>query len=272
VVDTFAWTDGGTKTETTDRVLIYETVPDATVMAITEETAPVPPRQRHQFANGVCVTCRPAEAVAALHGRTSMPKTVSRSEYTAALDQLCDRYKNGATPALARQLNEALASYKAGVVVVEETAVSRPGARPVRETAAARPASRAGAAKPAKPSKKAARIARIVTEALTAAAAPSLPPGMKPATRPQPAAPAVPLHQVDVDQLGAMTAERLGAGAVSPFWCGSVRESAPDAPIRESELEQAARDLTTLSSDGLAKVLDASQRRAGHRSPIWAAA
>jgi hypothetical protein len=174
-----------------------------------------------------------------------MPQTMTRAQYDAGLDRLCDRYQNGATPAQAARLNEALATFKAGVTIVES--VSR---APVRRAAAP-------TAKPAKRSKRAARIAQAVTETLTAA--------------PKPATADVPLHQVDVDQLGALTAERLSAGSGSPF-CRGVRESAPAAPVTETEAAATGRDLASLSNGGLDAVFDRLNQRRGFGSPLWRAA
>jgi len=278
VVDTFKWTDGGTKNETTDCVLIRESVENATVAAITEQTSPVrAPRQRHQFRNGVCVTCRPAEAVAAPHRRrASMPQKITRTEYTRRLDEICDKYRDGATPALARQLNESLADFKSSVVIVETAPArptpGRPVARPVRETAPSRPASRPAASKSAKPSKRDRRIAAVVRETLTAAAGPKPAPGTTGTVKPTVTAkaPAKPLHELDPDQLGLVATERLGAGAASPFW--RPQESGPAAPITESAAptEQDLADLASLSNDGLATVFDRLNQRRGLSSPIWA--
>jgi hypothetical protein len=73
-VDAFTWTKGGA-TETTERVLITESVQEARVTAITEETAPAGEERQiteaevealrgilgqgvnHVFENGLCVTC-----------------------------------------------------------------------------------------------------------------------------------------------------------------------------------------------------------------------
>ena len=72
-VDTFAWADRSGRTETTERVLICESVQEARV-TITEETAPgtlpalteaeqdalrgILGERGHVFENGLCVTCR----------------------------------------------------------------------------------------------------------------------------------------------------------------------------------------------------------------------
>jgi hypothetical protein len=72
-IDTFAWTDGGTKTETTDRVLVTESVEEALVAPITEETLPeasavpaafraVVPESPHVLRDGECITCLVAAA------------------------------------------------------------------------------------------------------------------------------------------------------------------------------------------------------------------
>jgi hypothetical protein len=266
VVDTFAWTNGGQRAETADCVLIYESVENAMVTAITEETTPVrAPQRRHQFRNGVCLVCNPAEALTPVNERRApMPATMTRAQFNRRLDELCDKYRDGATPALARQLNEALSSFKASAVITETTAPTRPAARP----ATARPA-----AKPAKVSKRQRRIiAAAVRESLTAAGAPQPPPGNMPKAAPKAATPTVPLHRVDVDQLAAMTAQRLGAETRSPFW--SVRESGPAAPIAESTAAAAERDLAdlaSLSSDGLNAVFDRLNQRRGLASPLWTA-
>jgi hypothetical protein len=75
-IDTFAWTDGGTKTETSERVLVTESVEEALVAPVTEETSPsggsaipaafraVVPEPPHVLRDGSCVTC-PAEATEA---------------------------------------------------------------------------------------------------------------------------------------------------------------------------------------------------------------
>jgi len=92
-VDTFAWTGDGSKTETTDRVLIYESVQEALVTAITEATskaeqscaestaiipeavrealAVVYPDPAHELADGICVTCEATEAATPMSKRTS---------------------------------------------------------------------------------------------------------------------------------------------------------------------------------------------------------
>lgn len=81
-VDTFAWADGGGKTETTERVPIFESVQEARVTTITEEQAPAAalteaeramlPAAPHILENGICVTCAGvAEAGAPMSKRTS---------------------------------------------------------------------------------------------------------------------------------------------------------------------------------------------------------
>jgi hypothetical protein len=54
-VDTFAWSKGGA-TETTERVLITESVQEALV-TVTEETAPAGTALAHVFENGICAAC-----------------------------------------------------------------------------------------------------------------------------------------------------------------------------------------------------------------------
>lgn len=69
-IDTFAWTKGGTKTETSERVLVTESVEEALVAPVTEETTPaggsaIPAAFRalvaeppHVLRDGACVTCQ----------------------------------------------------------------------------------------------------------------------------------------------------------------------------------------------------------------------
>jgi hypothetical protein len=90
-VDTFAWAQDGARRETTERVLITESVQEARVTAITEETAPsapeagqmtaearavlretlrgLPPEPPHVLRNGLCVTCETTEAALPLSKR-----------------------------------------------------------------------------------------------------------------------------------------------------------------------------------------------------------
>jgi hypothetical protein len=79
-VDTFAWADRSGRSETTERVAITESVQEAQVTVITEETtteaAPVPdgvretlgalfPAPLHVLEDGICVTCAEAETAEA---------------------------------------------------------------------------------------------------------------------------------------------------------------------------------------------------------------
>jgi hypothetical protein len=201
-----------------------------------------------------------------------MPQKISRTEYDRRLDELCDRYRNGTTPALARQLNESLAAFKASVVIVEKAparpASRHPAARPVRETAPSRSAPRPTASKP---SKRERRITRIVRETLTAAAAPKPAPATAAPVQRPPAAKMPPqaLHEMSADELAAATV--AGVGGASPFW--QPRESAPAAPVLESVAvdERDARDLASLSNDGLDAVFDRLNQRRGLASPLWVA-
>ncbi|HEV2257041.1 MAG TPA: DUF6582 domain-containing protein, partial [Streptosporangiaceae bacterium] len=70
-IDTFAWARGGAS-ETSDPVLITESVQEVLVTAITEETTPAAvegtggllPERPHVLAGGLCVTCQAATAEA----------------------------------------------------------------------------------------------------------------------------------------------------------------------------------------------------------------
>jgi hypothetical protein len=171
----------------------------------------------------------------------------------------------------ARQLNESLAEFKAGVVIVE-TAPTKPAARrvarPVRETAQARPTPRRAASEPAKVSKRERRVAKIVRETLTAAASPKPAPGTGTAAKPAVKAPAKSPHLMSDDELAAATVS--GVGGASPFW--RPRESAPAAPITESTDRDVADRLAKLSNDELDGVFDRLNQRRGLASPLWAAA
>lgn len=57
-VDTFAWAEGSARTETTERVPLTESVREARVTVITEDTAPAQPAA-HVLRDGGCVTCGP---------------------------------------------------------------------------------------------------------------------------------------------------------------------------------------------------------------------
>lgn len=85
-VDTFAWTNGGTRTETSERVLIYESV-EAVVAHHTEEATPPGGEQAretaaalrhlvireaaHELVDGFCTTCPVTEAATPMGKRTS---------------------------------------------------------------------------------------------------------------------------------------------------------------------------------------------------------
>jgi hypothetical protein len=149
-----------------------------------------------------------------------MPATITRAQFNRRLDELCDKYRDGATPALARQLNEALASFKASVVITETTAPARPAPRPA-------------AAKLPKQEKRRRRIVADVRETLAAAAA-------RPARSPAMAeTPTRPLQ--------------------SPFW-KALRETEAAVTISEteaaaiSEHERDVADLAALDIDGFRAV------------------
>jgi hypothetical protein len=172
-----------------------------------------------------------------------MPQRITRADYDRRLDELCDQYRDGTTPALARQLNESLAEFKAGVVIVETVPAARRVTRPVRETAQARPTSRRAVSKPAGLSK---REQRIVTETVSAA------------MTPKPAA--------------GTTPEKV---LQSPFWRG-LRESAPATAITESEAAEIAEserdiaDLAKLDSDGFNAVCAYLGKKRRGLSPLGA--
>lgn len=68
-VDTFEWTSGGTRTETTERVLIYESVQEAHVTAFTEETtADTGDKSCAELGHACCKTSSNETAPAAVVG------------------------------------------------------------------------------------------------------------------------------------------------------------------------------------------------------------
>jgi hypothetical protein len=120
--------------------------------------------------------------------------------------------------------------------------------------------------------KRASRIvAKAVSEALTAALAPTPPPAAAPAPAAKAPAAGLPLHELDADAIAAAATQRLGAGNVSPFW---RRENATVAQVAESEA--AARPdvpLHTMDTDQfadhVAAAFGAYGRASGFGSPVW---
>jgi hypothetical protein len=194
--------------------------------------------------------------------------TMTKDQYDSGLDRIMDKYERlprTLTEADHTNLNLELALFKRSAVIVETTAPARAPARP------SRPAARSSAAKLAKQEKRRRRIVEAVHETLTAAGAPKPPPGRTPQVAPRAVTPDVPLHQLDADQLDGM-ARSLGAAGASPFW-RQLQESTAAAPVTESvtEAEQTARDLASLTGEGLDAVLAGVNRRRALRSPFWAA-
>jgi hypothetical protein len=141
--------------------------------------------------------------------------TMTRDQYDAGLDMIMAKYERlprTLTETDKTNLNRELAVFKRTAVITETTATRQPAA-----------------SKPAKRPKRERRVARVVRETLTAAAVPRPSPRTAPQAAPKTVAPETPLHGVDPDQLGALTAERFGAGTQSR--CGAECAS-PRRPRR----------------------------------------
>jgi hypothetical protein len=157
---------------------------------------------------------------------------------------------------------------------------SRAGASPANETTRTQPLATPGVrtGKTAgKAQRKQARaesrrlVKQAVAEALTAAQGPKPPPGAAPApVRPAPAPRAAtrPLHQLNGDELAALTTSALAGAAESPFW---RRESSPAA---HSDASAQVPNLSALSADELhaysRDTFADYARGRGFASPVWA--
>lgn len=221
--------------------------------------------------------------------------TMTRVQYNAGLDRIWDQFERDygdqmSLPPAAALMDESLARFKASATIVESAPTRRPG-RPAAADAKKASAgqavrSAAVAASASRPTKRERRIARAVTQALTgrtgpqetvtAAAAPSLPPGTGLSRKPALARSATPsaLHQLDGDQLAAATVAAMGSTSASPFW--TARESAPPAPVTESLAAAVpGKPLHEMSLDEFgqhaAALITDRARSQGFGSPIWAA-
>jgi hypothetical protein len=197
-----------------------------------------------------------------------MPR-MTRVQYDAGLDRICDQYDDlglpMGSPAQGRvltKMNAALETFKRTAEIVETTSrpAARPAARAVAETAPARQ-------RPSrKAERRAARVAQAVRESLAATAAPKTAAPARAAAAPPPR-----LTDLSSDDLDA-AAFRSVTGTRSPFWAD---ESTPAAPVTESQTEPPARPLHEMSPDELgahtAAVFGTYGRQQGYESPIWAA-
>lgn len=180
--------------------------------------------------------------------------TMTRKQYDAGLDAICERYeRQGAfgSPEVSRAMNEAIERFKATATIVETAP--------------------AAVARKPKVSKA---IKRAVREALTAAGAPKPAPGtgqapVQPARRP--AAPAKAPQEMNIDELTAATGA-VGAGRVSPFWRGAG-ESAPAPAVAETAPARPGKALHQMSSEELEAHFGAAfgtaAEAAGMGSPLW---
>ncbi len=204
--------------------------------------------------------------------------TMTKDQYDAGLDAICDRLERIEAPTAAdvAACNESLARFKATARIVPAQRSSP--ARPATETTRTAQAptrlqqSQKRARKAAKESARAARIRADVIESLNATLA---------ARRDPRQAPARPLHEASTDELYAETATAYrAAGCKAPYWqqkakiAAPVTESAPVLDLGAVPAADLTESLSQMTSEDFARVggaLFIGHARQGHKTPFWLA-
>jgi hypothetical protein len=196
--------------------------------------------------------------------------TMTKDQYDAGLDAICDRLERieAPTDADVAACNEALEQFKATARIVPAQGPAKP---------AARPPARAASAKPAKGARRAARIARAVSESLTAAHAA--------ARQPAPQAPVRELHEMSTDELAETAAgayRAVGEGR-SPFWesappgvqqgpAGTTGPTVNVIPVPPPDELPVLSDMSSEDWEAASAAWFLAASRAGRPSPFWQAA